>query len=235
MLYRFPFVRDDVLLASVMKSVVGVDSLAHDSQDPIHFGGVWNGLVHEFRNHLTLLLAGTTEVRAGLSATLAADMAETLDDMEASVQSINSLLGAMDGAMKEGDQVLCDVDVLIDRALAMSAPALAGINITVKKSRQAAVKNQGTAVESALAALLSDMARSSEFRRRAANLVPGVAPQIRIQVQAERGFLTMEVESSATAPPATSWRVLLAGYLASRVGCTLERLPTKQAFLFRFQ
>jgi hypothetical protein len=62
-----------------------------------------------------------------------------------------------------------------------------------------------------------------------------VPPQIRINVQAERGSLTIEVESSASAPPPTSWRLSLATYLAARVGCTLERLPTRPAFVFRFQ
>jgi hypothetical protein len=218
-----------------MKTVVGGEHLGADSQDPIRFASVWNGVVHEFRNHLTLLLAGTTELRGGLPATLAADMAETLDDMEASVQSINGLLGALDSAMKDGDHLLCEVDVVIERALAMAAPTLGGVNITVKKARPAAVKNLGTAVECALAALLSDLARASDFRRRGPGLVPVVAPQIRINVLAERGSLTIEVESSASAPPPSSWRLLLATYLAARVGCVLERLPTRPAFVFRFQ
>jgi ABC-type transporter Mla subunit MlaD len=228
-------VRDDVLLKTVMKTVVGAEHLGTDSQDPVRFAAVWNGVVHEFRNHLTLLLAGTTELRSGLPATLAADMAETLDDMEGSVQSVNGLLGALDSAMKDGDQLLCEVDVVIERALAMAAPTLGGVNITVKKSRPAAVKNVGTAVECALAALLSDLARSSDFRRRVPGLVPVVPPQIRINVQAERGSLVIEVESSASSPPPTSWRVLLATFLAARVGCTLERLPPRPAFVFRFQ
>ncbi len=227
--------RDDVLLKSVMKNVVGPEHLGPDAADPVRFATVWNGVVHEFRNHLTLLLAGTTEVRSGLPASVAADLAETLNDMESSVQNINALLGALDSAMKDGDQLLCEVDVVIARALAMAAPTLGGVNITVKKSRPAAVKNLGTAVECALSALLADLARASDFRRRGNGLLPIVPPQIRINVQAERGSLTIEVESSASAPPPTSWRLLLATYLAARVGCTLERLPARPAFIFRFQ
>ncbi|HVR62142.1 MAG TPA: hypothetical protein VMU50_09595 [Polyangia bacterium] len=174
-------------------------------------------------------------MRSGLPASVAADLVETLDDMESSVQSINGLLGALDSAMKDGDQLLCEADVVIERALAMAAPTLGGMNITVKKSRPAVVKNVGSAVECALAALISDLARSSDFRRRGSSLLPVVPPQIRINVQAERGSLTIEVESSASAPPPTSWRLLLATYLAARVGCTLERLPTRPAFVFRFQ
>ena len=218
-----------------MKNPVGPEHLGADGPDPLRFASVWSGVVHEFRNHLTLLLAGTTEVRAGLPASVAADLVETLDDMEGSVQSINALLGALDSAMKEGDQLLCEVDVVIERALAMAAPTLGGVNITVKKSRPAAVKNLGTAVECALSALLTDLARASDFRRRGPSLVPMVPPQIRINVQAERGSLTIEVESSASTPPPSSWRLSLATYLAARVGCTLERLPTRPAFVFRFQ
>jgi len=218
-----------------MKNVIGPEHLGSDAADPVPFATVWNGVVHEFRNHLTLLLAGTTEVRSGLPASVAADLVETLDDMESSVQSINGLLGALDSAMKDGDQLLCEADVVIERALAMAAPTLGGMNITVKKSRPAVVKNVGSAVECALAALISDLARSSDFRRRGSSLLPVVPPQIRINVQAERGSLTIEVESSASAPPPTSWRLLLATYLAARVGCTLERLPTRPAFVFRFQ
>ena len=218
-----------------MKNVIGPEHLGADAADPVGFATVWNGVVHEFRNHLTLLLAGTTEVRSGLPASVASDLVETLDDMESSVQTINSLLGALDSAMKDGDQLLCEVDVVIERALAMAAPSMGGVNITVKKSRPAVVKNVGTAVESALAALISDLARASDFRRRSPSLLPMVPPQIRINVQAERGSLTIEVESSASTPPPSSWRLSLATYLAARVGCTLERLPTRPAFVFRFQ
>lgn len=218
-----------------MKDVIGPEYLGSEAADPVAFATVWSGVVHEFRNHLTLLLAGTTEVRSGLPASVAADLVETLDDMESSVQSINGLIGALDSAMKDGEQLLCEVDVVIERALAMAAPALGGVNITVKKSRTAAVKNVGTAIECALAALVSDLARASDFRRRGPSLLPVVPPQIRINVQAERGSLTIEVESSASAPPPTSWRLSLATFLAARVGCTLERLPTRPAFVFRFQ
>lgn len=218
-----------------MKNVMAPDRLGPDGADPVRFGAVWGGVVHEFRNHLTLLLAGTTEIRSGLPASVAADLAETLDDMENGIQNINALLGAVDSAVKEGDQLLCEVDVVIERALAMAAPTLGGVNITVKKSRPAAVKNIGTAVECALAALLADLARASDFRRRGPNLLPMVPPQIRINVQAERGSLTIEVDSSSSSPPATSWRVLLATYLAARVGCTLERAAARPMFVFRFQ
>ncbi|HET6280529.1 MAG TPA: hypothetical protein VFH73_06170, partial [Polyangia bacterium] len=61
---------------------------ALEGPDPVAFLPVWNGVVHEFRNHLTLLLAGTTEVRAGLPDSVAGDLAETLNDMESSVQTV---------------------------------------------------------------------------------------------------------------------------------------------------
>ena len=191
--------------------------------------------MHEFRNHLTLLLAGTTEVRAGLPASVAADLAETLDDMESSVQTINNLLSAMEGAVKGGEQVICDVDVLIERALAMAAPVLGPrANVTVSKGRPAAVKNRGNALECALAALIADLGRVSEFRQRGTEVLTAVH-QIRVKVIPERGTLTIDIESTASAPPQISWRVLLAEYLAGKVGCTVERPPERAAFLLKFQ
>lgn len=208
---------------------------AEEGPDPVQFVPVWNGVVHEFRNHLTLLLAGTSEVRAGLPETVAADLAETLDDMESSIQTVNTLLSSMDGAIKGGEQVICDVDVLIERALTMAAPVLSPrVNVTISKGRPAAVKNRGNALECALCALISDLGRVSEFRQRTSEALTAVY-QIRIKVVPERGALTIEIESTASIPPQTSWRALMAEYLAAKVGCVVERTPNKAGFSLKFQ
>jgi hypothetical protein len=234
-LYQYKIVRDDLRFTSAFAAVIGADHEAFEGHDVVQFIPVWNGVVHEFRNHLTLLLAGTSEVRAGLPASVAADLAETLDDMETSVQTVNNLLAAVDGAIKGGEQVICDVDVLIERALAMAAPVLGPrVNVTVSKGRPAAVKNRGNALECALAALIADLGRVSEFRQRAAEVLTAVY-QIRIKVVPERGALTIEIESTASIPPQTSWRALLAEYLAGKVGCVVERMSDRAGFLIRFQ
>jgi hypothetical protein len=228
-------VRDDLRFTSAFAAAMSAEREALEGPDPVEFIPVWNSVVHEFRNHLTLLLAGTTEVRAGLPASVAADLAETLDDMESSVQTVNNLLSAMEGAVRGGEQVICDVDVLIERALAMAAPVLGPrANVTVSKGRPAAVKNRGTALECALAALIGDLGRVSEFRQRGTEVLTAVH-QIRIKVIPERGALTIDIESTASAPPPASWRVLLAEYLAAKVGCAVERPPDRAAFLLKFQ
>lgn len=174
-------------------------------------------------------------MRAGLPASVASDLVETLDDMESSVQAVNHLLSAMDGAVKGGEQVICDVDVLIERALTMAAPVLGPrVNVTVSKGRPAAVKNRGNALECALAALIADLGRVSEFRQRGSEMLTAVH-QIRIRVIPERGALTIEIESTASSPPTASWRALLAEYLAAKVGCVVERPTERAAFFLKFQ
>jgi hypothetical protein len=186
-------------------------------------------MLHEFRNHLTLLLAGTTEIRAELPRSLAADLAETLDEMEASLQNITALTSCIDSAIKPGEQVISDLDDVIERALTMARPSIrSDVQVTVS-SRAGAVRNRSGAVECALASLITDLARAPEFRR---SLTPS---WLRIEVYAGRGALTIEVQSSALRAPPPSWRRLLAQRLAATVAGSLELLPDKIGFCLKFQ
>lgn len=186
-------------------------------------------MLHEFRNHLTLLLAGTTEIRAALPRSVASDLAETLDEMEASLQSITTLTSCVDSAIKPGEQVISDLDDVIERALAMARPSIrSDVQVTVN-SRAGAVRNRSGAVECALAALIADLARAAEFRR------SPHASWLRIEVYAGRGALTIEIQSSASHLPPASWRRLLAQRLASSVAGTLELLSDRVGFCLKFQ
>src|SRR3954469_25636799 len=66
----------------------------------ISLGGSWEGILHEFRNHLTLLMAGTTGLRSTLPGALAADCAEALQDMETSVHVIEALMAMVDAGLR---------------------------------------------------------------------------------------------------------------------------------------
>lgn len=220
---------DETLLSTSFSAAIRPESFGAGGEEASSLSPLWGGMLHEFRNHLTLLLAGTTEIRAALPRSVASDLAETLDEMEASLQNITTLTSCIDTAIKPGEQVISDLDEVIERALTMARPSLrSDVQVTVN-SRAGAVRNRSGAVECALAALISDLARAAEFRK------SPTAHHLRIEVYAGRGALTIEIQSSASHPPPASWRRLLAQRLAAAVAGTLEPLSDRVGFCLKFQ
>jgi hypothetical protein len=188
-------------------------------------------MLHEFRNHLMLLLAGTTEIRATIPRTVAVDLAETLDEMDATLQTLTFLATSLTAALEPGEQMISDVGDVIHRALAIAAPSTPSRVRTMVTSRPAAIRNRGRVVECALASVITDLYRAPEFR----NEKTGNANEIGIQVHPERGALTIEIESSASQRPVPSWRTALAQRLVASADGSLTLHPEKVGFLFRFE
>jgi hypothetical protein len=222
-------VTDETLLSASFSSSLRPDPFGAGGDEPSLQSHLWTGMLHEFRNQLTLLLAGTTEIRAALPPSAAFDLAETLEEMESSLQSITTLTGCIDTAMRPGPQVISDLGDVIERSIAAARGSIhPGVEITVS-SRVGAVRNRSGAVDSALSLLIVDLARAAEFRRgRAAN-------EIQIEVFTGRGALTIEIVSSAAHLPPPSWRRQLAQRLAATVAGTLELLPDRVGYCLRFQ
>ncbi len=182
----------------------------------------------EFRNQVTRLVAGTLQLREGLPRDSVSEFAGTLADMEASLESLASLVKCLDAAVKPGEQVISDLGDVIERALSLARPWLhSEMRISVA-GRSGAVRNRSGAVECALATMLVSLARSPDLER------GRQAKDLRIEVFSGRGMLAVEIESDG-GRPGPSWRWALAERLAAVVGGTLELLPERVGASLRFQ
>jgi len=189
-------------------SVARYDSPVEPAPELLRLVPVWNGILHEFRNHLTVLLAAATEVRAAIAPAVTAEITEALSETEWNVQRLNALVGFVDAAIRDGAPMVADLDDVIDRALRLAAPTLGSAAVSFRKERRLGVGNRGSALESLLAALIVELARSEGL-------------QIDIDAESSRGSVVLEIESNGRRPSVTSWRFVLASDLAARIGATV--------------
>jgi hypothetical protein len=203
---------------------------------------VWNGILHEFRNHLTVLLAAATEVRAAMPHSVALEISEALGDTEWNVQRLNALVGFVDAAIRDGAPMVADLDDVVERALRLAAPTLGQTSVSFRKERRTGVGNRGSALESLLAALIVELARADGKARQ--NEVEGKtttngakttdgALQIDIRAGGFRGTVVLEIESSGRRPDVSSWRFVLASDLAARIGATVTTRPEGVGYIVR--
>lgn len=199
-------------------------------------------MLSEFRNHLTIFLAGTTELHATLPNSLAAQFADRLDDMEASAEFLQTLLVWMDTSISGGTLAMCEVSDVFRRTETLAASGLPHRAHVFFESRPGGVRNRGAAVECALAALLTEVGRLPPVRPPDAYGAPGRV-DIRVYTTAQRGSLSIHIESNVEKPRSTTaggWRVALARVLLGQVGASLET-PTEGApqahagFIVRFR
>jgi hypothetical protein len=192
---------------------------------------VWDGILREFRNHLTVLLAAANEIREAHPPAGPLDISSALAETEWNVERLNALVGFVDGALRDGTPVIADLDDVVERALRLAAPALGPASVSLHKERRTGITNRGSAVESLLAALLVELARAEVTAP-----APGVprGPRIDIHVEATRSALFLSIESDGRRPSVESWRFALAADLAARVGATVASLPDTAGYLVRF-
>jgi len=187
----------------------------------ISLGGSWDGVLHEFRNHLTLLMAGTTGLRSTLPGALAADCAEALQDMETSVHMLESLLSLVDAGLHPGRPVVTDVGKAVQKAISLAAPSLRGWVMVEAEGRGQLPPRFGNVLEAAMGALLAELGRSSELRSERPQ--PSLPP-IRIVASADGGLFRAQLMGPTGQPPPT-WRSRLASYLIEGLGGELEAAP----------
>ena len=190
----------------------------------------WDGILHEFRNHLTVLLAAANEIRVATPPSGIRAIADALAETESNVHRLNALVGFVDAAMRDGTVVIADLDDVVARALRLAAPTVGRTIVSLHKERRTGVANRGSVVESMLAALLIDLAQADPRSSSA----DGGPLQIDIDVEATRGALVLSIESTGRRPPVDSWRFALASDLGARVGATIATLPDGAGYLVRF-
>jgi hypothetical protein len=120
------------------------------------FDGGWMGLVNEFRNHLTIFLASTSQLSAMLPRAVACELADRLDDMESSAEFLQTLLTWMDASVGRGSQAISDVTDLLRRAERLASTGLSSRVSLRIEPKPAGVRNRGVAIECALAALITE-------------------------------------------------------------------------------
>ena len=191
---------------------------------------VWDGILHEFRNHLTVLLAAANEIRVATPPSGFRGIADALAETESNVHRLNALVGFVDAAMRDGTAVVADLDDVVARALRLAAPTVGRTIVSLHKERRTGVANRGSAFESLLAALL-DRPRAGRpperlpRRRTAADRHPRRGdPRRPLAFDREHG----------RRPPVDSWRFALASDLAARIGATIATLPDGAGYLVRF-
>lgn len=193
------------------------------------FDGGWMGLVNEFRNHLTIFLAGTNQLSAMLPRAVASEFADRLDDMESSAVFLQTLLTWMDASVGRGSQAISEVGDLLRRAEGLAATGLSSrVSIRVE-SRPAGVRNRGVAIECALAALITELGRIPPARSVSSDESGPLNSIITVSVHPGRGALsillaTSSPQASAYLSSDGGWRVSLAKTLLTQVGGTVETL-----------
>jgi hypothetical protein len=223
-------------LASVPKTA---NRLADGGFDARPLDDCWAGMLSEFRNHLTIFLAGTTELSATLPGALAAQFADRLDDMEASAEFLQTLLVWMDTSIGGGSHVISEVGEVFRRTETLAATGLPHRVHVVFEARPGGVRNRGAAVECALAALITELGRLPPVRAPESFGPPGRV-DIRVFATPQRGSLAIHVEGNVEkSRTAAGWRVALARVLLGQVGGTLEPdagIPGGHAgFVIRFR
>jgi hypothetical protein len=201
-----------------------------DREDELHrLVPAWTGILHEFRNHLTVLLAAATEIRIALPPAVEGEVSEALAETEWNVQRLNGLIGFVDAAIRDGSPVVVELDDVIERALRLAAPAMGRTAVSVHKDRRVGVPNRGSALEALLAALLIDLVRTERRTRTDERRL-----QIDIRADVSRTAISISIESNGRRPPSDSWRLALSSDLAARLGATLDPIEDVVGFRLRF-
>lgn len=213
------------------------------------FDGGWMGLVNEFRNHLTIFLAGTNQLSSMLPRAVACEFADRLDDMESSAEFLQTLLTWMDASIGRGSQAISDVADLLRRAERLASTGLSSRVSLRIEPKPAGVRNRGVAIECALAALITELGRIPPSRSLSSDAPPNggdTTSVITVSVHPQRGALSILVVSSSPQAPAYlqasdgGWRISLAKALLAQVGGTVEVLgrgnpPRAPGFEVRFR
>jgi hypothetical protein len=127
---------------------VDADLLSDRGFDRRRFAPVWNGMLQEFRNHISVLGA-------------------SLGDADRNVQGLSSLVALIDGSLRNVDPIISNLDEVVARAVNLAAPSLGPrVCVTTHVGPRTGIKNCGSALECLLAALLVDLARGPVTRLR---------------------------------------------------------------------
>jgi hypothetical protein len=217
------------------------ESPADQAFDAHRFVPVWNGILHEFRNHLTVLVAATSELGAELPPALALRVGDAVCETKRNVQGLTSLLALLDASVQTFEPLICSLGEVVDRAVGLAAPAAGRrLSITTHVPREVGVRNRGAVLECLMAALIVDLARADSARADLARVTAarGVesarSPRVRVDAELGRRGLAIEIASDGARPDVGSWRFLLAMDLAAKLDATLVSQPEVAAYVVQF-
>jgi hypothetical protein len=220
-----------MMTSETQVAVARADSPILTDPDPVPLAPIWDGILREFRNHLTVLLAVAGEIRTASPTANAGAAVTALAEAEENVQRLDALVGFVDAALRNGTKVVADLDDVFERALRLAAPALGRTSVSLHKDRRTGIANQGTALEAMLAALLIELAQAGGRDREGTSDRPRA---IDIHVEATRGAMFLSLESDGRRPGVGGWRFALACDLAVRLGAAVTPLPDTAGYLVRF-
>ena len=203
---------------------------------------VWKGFLHEFRNHLTVLMAATSELRAEAPPAFALRVGETIVQMERHVQGLTELVAFVDASMHAGDPIIARLGDVVDRAVGLAGPVSGrSVSITTRVPRDTGVRNRGSLLECLLAALVADLARSGPGKpegrpdgKAEGTSEPVGVPVVVVEADVDRRGLAIEVARPGARVDASSWRFALAAELAARLDVTLTSAPGASAYVVQF-
>lgn len=189
----------------------------------------WQGVLREFRNHLSIVMARSGQLATGLPGAVVARSADCLADIEGSTSLMEGLLTWMDAALVPGSPSICEIGALLNRATQL---ATATLNPNVRvwiDSRPGAVRNRGTTLESALAALITEVGggSASPCGSVAAEAADGRQGSVNVRLSVHpgpAGDLRIDIVGDRICEPARAagWRLPLARALLASVGGDLE-------------
>jgi hypothetical protein len=194
---------------------------------------ICSGILHEFRNHLTLLSAATTEVKAitslpAILPEMPPEISQALMETESNVRRMTALMAFIDAAVSGGTPAMVELDGVIERALRLVAPALGRVAVSFNKPSHIQVRNEGTALECLIAGLIVELARAGMESRD-----PIYRQQIDVFADVGRGAIVLEIDSSGRRPGPGSWRIALARELAARLGASVTSPAVGAGFVVR--
>jgi hypothetical protein len=204
------------------------ERLMDGGRDMGPFDGGWMGLVNEFRNHLTIFLAGTNQLSSMLPRAVACEFADRLDDMESSAEFLQTLLTWMDASVGRGSQAISEIGDLLRRAERLARTGLSSRVSVQLNAKPAGVRNRGVAIECALAALITELGRIPPVRTLTSDAGPPEPTVVSVSVFPQRGTLSIFLTTNASEAPSFlqagegGWRVSLAKALLAQVGGTVE-------------
>jgi hypothetical protein len=204
---------------------------------------VWNGFLHEFRNHLTVLMAATSELRAEIPPALAWKVGDAIFETERTVQGLTALVGLVDASLHTVEPVIAPLGDVVDRAVRLAAPAAGRRTaIAAQVPRELGVRNRGSALEGLLAALVVDLAKSHAGARRNGGAGDGGSdgPHARVRIDADVGRRGLAIEIACEgahmdASSSSSWRRALATDLALKLDAALTVHPEDAAYVVQLR
>src|SRR5664279_45195 len=76
--------------------------------------GYWQGVLREFRNHLSIVMARSGQLATALPQAVVARSADCLADIDGSTTSMEGLLTWMDAALVPGSPSLAEIGTLLN-------------------------------------------------------------------------------------------------------------------------